>query len=161
MFPHVRFWRQITLKTTSLSCIRNQLKQFKNCSSRDSVRFGYISWIKQQTFKKQTLCITEKVFQTAKIVLACFPQSFLCNCIMGNIKLNLDLLVAEELLLRNETDPKPVALKLKWSLSSVSIFSVLKKGENSDLKTIRDYTLLKQSSLAAQKQHRSGKRPLK
>lgn len=48
---------------------------------------------------------------------------------MGNVKnmnLNLDLVVDGELLLRNEIDPKPVALK--WSLSSVSIFSVLKKG---------------------------------
>lgn len=47
---------------------------------------------------------------------------------MGNTNINLDLVVAEELLWRNETDPKPVALK--QSLSSVSIFSVLKKGES-------------------------------
>lgn len=46
---------------------------------------------------------------------------------MGNINLNLDLVVAEELLLRNEADPR--AVPLKGTLGSVSTFSVLKKGD--------------------------------
>lgn len=61
-----------------------------------TVRFGYISWIKQQTFKHQTLL-------QIKSILGCLSsfglllQYFLCNCMMGNINLNLDLVVAEEL----------------------------------------------------------------
>lgn len=78
---------------------------------------------------------------------------------MGNINLNLDLLVAEELLLRNEADPR--AVPLKGTLSSVSTLSVLKKGESHDLKAIKGYTLLKESSLSTLKLHRSGRRSLK
>lgn len=78
---------------------------------------------------------------------------------MGNIKLNLDLVVAEELLLRNEADPR--AVPLKGTLSSVNAFSVLKKGKSHDFKTIKEYTLLKESSLSTQKLHRSGGRSLK
>lgn len=72
---------------------------------------------------------------------------------MRNININLDLSVAEELLLRNEADPRPVPLR--GTLSSVSTFSVLKKVESHDLKNIEEYTLLKEGSLVPQKQHRS------
>lgn len=72
---------------------------------------------------------------------------------MGNINVNLDLSVAEELLLRNEADLRPVPLR--GILSSVSTFSVLKKGESHDLQNMKEYTLLNGSSLVTRKQHRS------
>lgn len=78
---------------------------------------------------------------------------------MGNINLNLDLVAAGEFLLRNGADLR--IAPLRGTLSSVSTFSVLKKGESHDLKRINEYSLLKESSLSTQKQHRCGGRSLK